>query len=318
MKILVTGGAGRLGLSTLAALESAGHEVVCVDRASAPGLAGRRVDIDLLHPGAFASLVQDERPDAIVHLAAIAVPFSAPEGVILDTNSRLAFTVLDAAREHGVERVLAASSPTVVGYGSPAGWAPDYLPLDELHATRPWNAYALSKRLVEDMVAMFSRQGSATLFGAFRPCFVISPGEWNGEPTQQGHTVVDRLIDPSLAAVSLFNYVDARDAAAFVLAWLERASAADDGDVFFVGAADALALSPLDELLPRFLPAAADAAVALTGDAPAFSSARAVERLGWVPTRAWRTELSDEQRGLLHSAQASAPSTSSASISSPP
>ena len=293
MKTLVTGGAGRLGRSTLAALEAAGHEVVSIDRAPAPGFDGRQVDIDLADAAAFDALVAAEAPDAIVHLAAIAVPFSAPEGAILDTNSRLAFTVLDAARRHGVARVLAASSPTVIGYGSPTDWSPDYLPIDERHPARPWNAYALSKQLVENLVAMFARQATSTIFGAFRPCFVISPGEWAGEPTQQGHTVVERLNDPSLAAVSLFNYVDARDAADFVVGWVERAEASANGEVFFVGAADALALSPLDALLPY------PAADALTGSTPAFSSRRATEYLGWAPTRSWRTELAPDQRALL-------------------
>jgi len=289
MKILVTGGAGRLGRSTLDALDRAGHDVVCVDRAPAPGFAGRQADIDLLHPSHFSDFVAEERPDAIVHLAAIAVPFSAPEGVILDTNTRLAFTVLDAAREHGVPRALAASSPTVIGYGSPAGWVPDFLPIDERHSTRPWNAYALSKQLVESMVAMFARQQSTTVFGAFRACFVISPGEWSGEPTQQGHTVAERLRDPALAAVALFNYVDARDAAAFVLAWLERAGQPQNGAVYFVGADDALATEPLDALLPRFLPGV-DAS-ALGAAAPAFSSAAAKRDFGWAPAHGWRTEL---------------------------
>jgi len=289
MKILVTGGAGRLGRSTLDALDRAGHDVVCVDRAPAPGFAGRQADIDLLHPSHFSGFVAEERPDAIVHLAAIAVPFSAPEGVILDTNARLAFTVLDAAREHGVPRVLAASSPTVIGYGSPAGWVPDFLPIDERHSTRPWNAYALSKQLVESMVAMFARQQSTTVFGAFRACFVISPGEWSGEPTQQGHTVAERLRDPALAAVALFNYVDARDAAAFVLAWLERAGQPQTGAVYFVGADDALATEPLDVLLPRFLPGVDASALGAT--APAFSSAAAKRDFGWAPAHGWRTEL---------------------------
>jgi UDP-glucose 4-epimerase len=299
MKVIVTGGAGRLGRSTVAALAAEGHEVISVDRSPVAGVDSR--DLDLLVPGAFAGLVAAERPDAVVHLAAIAVPFSAPEGVILDVNAKLAFTVLDAAREHGVPRVLAASSPTVIGYGSPGGWSPDYLPIDEAHPTRPWNAYSLSKQLVENMVAMFSRQGSATVFGAFRPCFVVSPEEWQGEPTQQGHTIVERLNDPSLAAVALFNYVDARDAAAFVARWLQAATAELSGEVFFVGADDALALAPLAELLPLTLPGTADVAAGLTGSSPAFSSARAASALGWRPARSWRTELAPDQTALLHS-----------------
>ena len=313
MKILVTGGAGRLGRSTLDALADAGHEVVCVDRAPAVGFAGRQVDVDLLDPSAFSRFVADERPAAIVHLAAIAVPFSAPEGVILETNSRLAFTVLDAAREHGVSRVLAASSPTVIGYGSPTGWAPDSLPIDEKHSTRPWNAYSLSKQLVESMVAMFARQQSTTVFGAFRPCFVISPGEWAGEPTQQGHTVAERLRDPALAAVALFNYVDARDAAAFVLAWLDRAGPRQSGEVYFVGADDALATEPLDALLPRFLPGVDVSA--LGGTSPVFSSAAARRDLGWAPTRGWRTEL--DPAALAALAPASSPAPSSTPVGAP-
>jgi UDP-glucose 4-epimerase len=103
------------------------------------------------------------------------------------------------------------------------------------------------------------------------------------------------LNDPSLAAVSLFNYVDARDAADFVVGWVERADAAANGEVFFVGAADALALTPLDRLLPY------PAAEVLTGTAPAFSSRHATDRLGWAPTRSWRTELAPDQLALLSS-----------------
>ena len=120
--------------------------------------------------------------------------------------------------------MLASSSPTPLGYGAPTGWRPAYLPIDEQHPLRPWNAYAASKAAIEQLVAMFAaQQGSAVAVGSFRPCFVISPDEWAGAPTQQGHTVAERLADPALAAVSLFNYIDARDAADFVDTWLAGA-----------------------------------------------------------------------------------------------
>jgi len=300
MKIIVTGGSGRLGQSVVRGLSELGHDVVSIDRVPVDGLPARQLTIDLLDHPATTAVMSAERPDAVVHLAAIAVPFSAPEAVILATNSALTFNVLDAASAAGATRVLAASSPTVIGYGAPTGWQPGYLPLDEAHPARPWNAYALSKLGIENTAAMFARQhGERTLFGSFRPCFVISPEEWNGALTQQGHTVVDRLNDPSLAAVSLFNYLDARDAADFVAAWLDRAGAADNGEVFFVSAADALATRPLAELLPEYLPASAPFVAELTGSQPAFSSARATELLGWRPTRSWRSELSPDQAALV-------------------
>lgn len=306
MRIIVTGGSGRLGQSVVRGLGDLGHDVLSIDRIAVDGLPARQLTIDLLDHAATTALMAAERPDAVVHLAAIAVPFSAPEATILATNSALTFNVLDAASAAGAGRVLAASSPTVIGYGSPTAWEPRYLPLDEAHPVRPWNAYALSKLGIENTVAMFARQhGESTRFGSFRPCFVISPEEWDGAITQQGHTVVERLNDPALAAVSLFNYLDARDAAAFVACWLENAHLADNGEVFFVGAADALATRPVAELLPDYLPGC-DAG-GLTGTLPAFSSAHAERVLGWRPTRSWRTELSPSQAALLNRPGTAAP-----------
>jgi UDP-glucose 4-epimerase len=292
MRVLVTGGAGRLGQSVVAALTAAGHETLSVDRSAVPGLTGRQAELDLRDLDATRELFTGFAPDAVVHLAAIAVPFSAPEDVILATNSQLAYSVLDAAVAAGAKAVLVASSPTVLGYGSPTGWTAASLPLDEDSPRLPWNAYALSKQLIEDMVAMFARRiGDEVRFGSFRPCFVISPEEWAGAPTQQGHTLEERLADPSLAAVSLFNYLDARDAGEFVVAWLEASGPVPNGTGFFVGAADALAVRPVAELWRRYAPQLGDAAAALTGTAPVFTSARAERLLGWTPRRSWRTEL---------------------------
>jgi len=308
MRIIVTGGSGRLGQSVVRGLSDLGHDVISVDRNPVQNLPARQLSVDLLDHAATTALMLAERPEAVVHLAAIAVPFSAPEATILATNSALTFNVLDAASAAGATRVLAASSPTVIGYGAPTGWQPSYLPLDEAHPARPWNAYALSKLGIENTVLMFARQhGDGIRFGSFRPCFVLSPEEWDGALTQQGHTVVDRLNDPALAAVSLFNYLDARDAADFVACWLQNAHRAENGEVFFVGAADALATRPLNELLPEYLPAAVAAAAALTGSSPAFSAARAERVLGWRPRRSWRTELSPAQAALLSPSHAPLP-----------
>jgi UDP-glucose 4-epimerase len=289
MRVAVTGSSGRLGRSLATGLAAAGHEVVGLDRAPAEldGIEERTVD--LAAPGAAARVIDDLRPDALVHLAGIAVPFSAPERDILLTNSALAHDVLSAAASAGVGRVLAASSPTPIGYSSPA-WRAAAVPIDETHPLEPANAYALSKVVIEETVRMFARTARGA-YGFFRPCYVISPEEWAGAPTQQGHTVAERLADPALAAVSLFNYVDARDVAAFVDAWLAAPADAIDGEGFFVGAADALATRPVAELWSEYAPGLGPAADALVGAAPVFSIRKAADRLGWAPARDWRTEL---------------------------
>ena len=93
-RILVTGGAGRLGRTLVAGLAEAGHELVSLDRdvSGSPELAHvTQVAVDLSDPDAAARAIADARADALIHLAAIAVPFSAPEDVILRTNATLAF-----------------------------------------------------------------------------------------------------------------------------------------------------------------------------------------------------------------------------------
>ena len=289
MRILVTGSAGRLGRSTVNVLVANGHAVIGVDQRRAALAGATEIIADVGDPSALTAAVRDTEPEAIIHLAAISVPFSAPETEILRVNTQLAHSVLEAARVHRVHRVLCASSPTLIGYGAPT-WRPSYLPIDEEHPTAPTNAYALSKVLVEEMVRMYARSASG-VYGAFRPCYVIPPEEWAGAPTQQGHTIVERLADPALAAVSLFNYVDARDAGEFVDRWLEAPGTAVNGETFFVGAADALAVSAVAELAPRYAPQLSDAAAALAPSAALFSNARATRLTGWVPRRTWRTEL---------------------------
>ena len=289
MRVIVTGSSGRLGRSLSVGLAASGHSVIGADLATA-GLAGiDEREVDLLDAEATSALLTELRPDAVVHLAGIAVPFSAPEREILVTNTTLAHSVLAASARAGVGRVLAASSPTVVGYSSPA-WRASTVPIDERHPVEPTHAYALSKLVIEEAVRMFSRTTPGA-YGFFRPCYIVSPEEWSGAPTQQGHTMAARLDDPALAAVSLFNYVDARDAAAFVEAWLHAPIGVVDGEGFFVGAADALARRPVAELWRAHAPGLGEAAEALTGTAPVFAIGKATALLGWRPERSWRTEL---------------------------
>lgn len=292
MRVLVTGGSGRLGAAVVDGLLASGHEVVSVDRREPARHREQWFPADLTVADEASWALARVRPDAVVHLAAIAVPFSRPEPEILRTNTALAFNVCRSALEAGAGTVVVASSPTVVGYGAPAGWVPSYLPIDEAHPVRPWHAYGLSKLVAEQVVRMFTAQaGDRMRLSAVRPCYVIGEDEWAGAPTQQGHTVRERLDDPSLAAASLFNYVDARDAADLIGLLLCRAHDIPNGETFFAGAADALTREPLAELLPRFHPGTAGFAAELLGTAAAFSNSNAERLLDWKPERSWRTEL---------------------------
>lgn len=293
-RVLVTGSAGRLGRSVVISLAAAGHEVIGVDRApGSPAEAAAVLPADLTDLGEVHSVIARYRPEAVVHLAAIAVPFSRSEATTFRVNTQLAFNVCASSVALGVEKLVLASSPTVIGYGAPGGWKPSYLPLDEDHPAEPWNAYNLSKLVAEQTLQAFARSSETTRMAAFRPCFVVAPEEWEGAPTQSGHTITERLDRPEIGGASLFNYLDARDAGEFVGALLAGLPLLEaNGEVFFAGAGDALAREPLNELLPAVMPGTAGFADGLTGTAPAFSSAKAERLLGWTPKRSWRTELS--------------------------
>lgn len=296
-RVVVTGGAGRLGRSVVCVLAGAGDDVISIDTVRAPGLPARQIEADLLDASATRTLFAELEPDAVVHLAAIAVPGALPDPAVFDVNTRLLWSVLEATVDAGASALLVASSPTVIGYGAPGGWTPAYLPLDEAHPVAPWNGYAASKLAIEQIVQMaVRRDGDRVRFGVFRPCYVIAPEEWHGAETQQGHTVAERLAEPALSAVALFNYVDARDAGEFVLAWLTRADGIPNGEVFFVAAGDSLLDAPTPQALGDLVPGTAPAAAGLAEDAPVFSSAHAERLLGWRPRRTWRTELDAERQ----------------------
>ena len=252
-----------------------------------------QVTLDLTDAAATAQALTDARADAVIHLAAIAVPFSAPEDVILRTNAALAMSVLGGAVQAGIPKIVAASSPTVLGYGAPKGWTPDRLPLDEDSPTLPWNAYALSKLLIEQSIAMLQRQtGDAVRFAAFRPCYVIAPEEWAGAPTQQGHTVRERLDDPALSAPALFNYVDARDVATFADTLLGRPRRHPQRRGLLRRRrrcarprAARRACSPVSIPAPRPPPRRSPAR------ARPSRTRRRDALLGWTPEHDWRTEL---------------------------
>lgn len=277
-----------MGRSLYAELESRGHSAFGIDvNALTPTCD---LAVNLLDAGEVYGAVAKVKPDAIVHLAGLPTPFSRAEQVLFAVNTQGTFNICQAAADLKVGCVLCASSPTVIGYGNPLGWAPAYLPLDEAHPIRPWHAYSMSKVAVEAIVRGFATQnGDAMHYFSFRPCYVVAPEEWeSGAPTQLGHTMADRLRDPKLAAVSLFNYIDARDAALLAAMICEQHKSISSGECFFASAPDALATKPLADLLPRYVPSAAPFAGALTGWQSAFSNVKAEQLLGWKPARSWR------------------------------
>jgi UDP-glucose 4-epimerase len=180
MKVLITGGAGFIGSNLVRHINSEHPDwTVCVlddlstgfrenlQGTDAEFFEGSILDLDLL---ARAT----EGIDSIVHLGAIpSVPRSvAAPRPTHDANSTGTLNVLEAAREHGVEQVIVASSSSVYG-SNPA------LPKSEFEWTRPMSPYAVSKQATEGYPLAYNfSYGMKNL--AFRFFNVYGPGQAAG------------------------------------------------------------------------------------------------------------------------------------------
>ena len=151
MHVLVTGGAGFIGSTLLDRLVADGHTVTSVDDLSTGHVRNvahldGRADIRLLELDLSRDDLTDAfttRPDAVVHLAAqISVRISVTDPV-RDAEVNVLGTVrlLEAARRHGVDRVVFATSGGCI-YGQPD--VAD-LPVEEDHPTEPHSPYGASK-----------------------------------------------------------------------------------------------------------------------------------------------------------------------------
>lgn len=172
---VVTGGAGFIGSNIVERLVEDGHEVRVVDDLS----TGRRENLDgLLDRIAFheqdicdadALLAVCRGADYVLHQAALASVQRSVEQPIATNrvNVQGTLTVLAAARDSGVRRVVYASSSSV--YGD----APT-LPKHEDMTPAPLSPYAVSKLAGEHYCAAFANvYGSSTVslryFNVFGP-----------------------------------------------------------------------------------------------------------------------------------------------------
>jgi len=162
MQILVTGGAGFIGGHLAEQFVRDGHDVVVLDnfepfydtrikdhtvdvcrrRAESGDGTYRLVEGDVRDADTVEDVVADV--DFVYHQAAQAgVRPSVEDPRKYDAvNVDGTLNVLDAARDHGITRVVVASSSSVYG-------KPQYLPYDESHPTTPVSPYGASKLAAE-------------------------------------------------------------------------------------------------------------------------------------------------------------------------
>lgn len=114
MKIVVTGGSGRVGRHVVSCL-ARDHEVLNADLAppsnAEDGVNWVRADVMQLDDlrQAFQSA------DVVIHLAALDYDWGCPDEAYINVNTRGSWHVLQAAEEAGVRRVVLCSSISICG-----------------------------------------------------------------------------------------------------------------------------------------------------------------------------------------------------------
>ncbi len=152
--MLVTGGAGYIGSHACKALSKAGYLPVAYDNlvyghdwAVKWGPLERG---DILDRARLDEVINQYNPTAIMHFAAFAyVGKSVTDpGKYYRNNTAGALTLMEAARDHGIQRFVFSSSCATYGM-------PERLPIREDAPQNPINPYGASKLMVERMLADF-------------------------------------------------------------------------------------------------------------------------------------------------------------------
>jgi UDP-glucose 4-epimerase len=157
MRVLVTGGAGFIGSNLVKLLLESGHEVVVLDdfssgsRDNLAALAGVRVvDGDVRE----SEVVQGTADgcEVVFHLAASVGNSRSIEHPIEDSEINVLGTlrVLEAARHHGVRKVVFSSSAGIFGELKT-------LPIREDHPAEPDTPYGASKLGAEKLCLAYAR-----------------------------------------------------------------------------------------------------------------------------------------------------------------
>ena len=212
---------GFIGSNATAHLLNTGHQIIGIDNLSNPSITPtdrikknsgslwknfKFYDCDIRQLNTLTSIALNEKPDVIVHLAALgSVPrsFENPS-LVIDVNDRGFCNVLTLASSVGVKRVVFASSSSVYGDH------PMSLRI-EGNEGNPLSPYALTKKNNEFLAQIWSKHYSLQFIG-LRFFNVYGPGQLINSPYS---AVIPKFINDPVIAIygdgetkRDFTYVD--------------------------------------------------------------------------------------------------------------
>jgi nucleoside-diphosphate-sugar epimerase len=279
-RVVVTGGAGKLGRACVDELIRHGWDVVVFDRVHPPSVGAVFVPIDLTDYGQVLDAMlgveeRYDRLDAVVHLAAVPAPGRVPDHLTFMNNMGCTWNVFSAARRAAVTNIVWASSETVLGL--PFDTPPPYIPVDEGYPPRPESTYSLVKTLEEAMAVQLCRWNPDLKMIGLRFSNVMEPADYARFPAFDD--------DPASRKWNLWGYIDARDGAQAVRLALE--SDLTGTEIFVIANADTVTSRPNAALVKEFYPD-----VEVRGDLGEHKTLLSIEKasrlLGYQPAYGWR------------------------------
>jgi nucleoside-diphosphate-sugar epimerase len=279
MYVVVTGSSGKLGRATVSALRAAKHRVVGLD-INVPVAPAQSIRCDCTDfgqiMGALSGIdITGGVPDAVVHLAGVPMPGLATDHHTFEVNVRSTYNVFSACARLGINKVIWASSETILGL--PFDEPPAFAPLDESHPDRPSWSYALAKQLCETMADSFVRWNPDLSIASLRFSNVFAPDDYKQLAAIQAN--------PAWRKMNLWSYVDAEDAA-------DACRLAIEADLrghqkMIIAAADTLMRERSQELAAQYfhdMPIRAP----MECNQSFLSSAQAAALIGYRPKHSWR------------------------------
>jgi nucleoside-diphosphate-sugar epimerase len=286
MRVVVTGGSGRLGQVVLRELFTHAHAVAALDALKPRECPCPTYAVDLTK---FEPLLDYfKNADAVVHLARIRFPYTetgfdpatqkwhfddiAGDAERFQHNVAMTYNVLAAAEACGVKRIVCGSSLAVYGfYYSTTKLLPEYLPVDEAYPRRPQDPYGLTKLVGEQLCDALAQRSGAQ----------IASLRFAGVYTETHRAMLlERRKDPAIRGTgALWSYIDARDAARACRLALETEFTGHRA--YNICAAKTIMEAPTRELAAKYLSDITELRDELDGCDSGYDVARARAELGF-------------------------------------
>jgi UDP-glucose 4-epimerase len=311
LRILIVGGAGYVGSTSVEAFVDAGHQVTVFDdlstgHAAAVSKPARLVRGTIQDRARLASVLREERIEAVLHCAAKSLVGESMDdpGLYYRHNVSGGVAMLEAMRDTGVTRLVYSSTAAVYG-------EPRRVPIAEADRTEPINPYGATKLAFEGAMRWFAAAHDFRAI-SLRYFNVAGATGRNGEdhdPETHLMPLVLRVAAGEASHVQIFgqdystpdgtcirDFIHVRDLAAGHLLALEATGDAEPSlEVYNLGSAAGFSVREVVEAARKVTGRAIPARVVKRrlGDPPVLvaSSRRARRELGWQPQHSKLEEM---------------------------